>query len=157
MASVIELRLVVSGWQMRIVIGTFSFYSRALSTWRLPTFFANPFTAALNMTLEWKRRFTISNILALITVFIIFRASLKHKLTIKLVGPLKIWPFSRHQTWREKCPNTEFFLGRIFLYSVQTSGNMDQKNLRIWTLFTQWGFKRLAESISGQFTFNISK
>ena len=31
---------------------------------------------------------------------------------------------------REKCPNTEFFLVRIFLYS-------DQKKLRIWTHFTQ--------------------
>ena len=31
---------------------------------------------------------------------------------------------------REKFPNTEFFLVRIFLYS-------DQKKLRIWTLFTQ--------------------
>ena len=33
-------------------------------------------------------------------------------------------------TLREKCPNTEFLLVRIFLYS-------DQKKLRIWTLFTQ--------------------
>ena len=33
-------------------------------------------------------------------------------------------------TLREKCPNTEFFLIGIFLYS-------DQKKLRIWTLFTQ--------------------
>ena len=30
----------------------------------------------------------------------------------------------------EKCPNTEFFLVRIFPYSAQ-------KKLRIWTLFTQ--------------------
>ena len=34
---------------------------------------------------------------------------------------------------REKCPNTEFFLLRIFLYS-------DQKKIRIWTLFTQCQF-----------------
>ena len=32
---------------------------------------------------------------------------------------------------REKCPNTEFFLVRIFLYS-------DQKKLRICTLFAQF-------------------
>ena len=32
-------------------------------------------------------------------------------------------------TLREKCPNTEFFLVLIFLYS-------DQKKIRIWTLFT---------------------
>ena len=40
---------------------------------------------------------------------------------------------------REKCPNTEFFLVRTFLYldSVQIQENMDQKKLRIWTLFTQ--------------------
>ena len=33
-------------------------------------------------------------------------------------------------TLREKCPNTEFFLVRIFPH-------MDQNKLRIWTLFTQ--------------------
>ena len=35
------------------------------------------------------------------------------------------------QTLREKCPNAEFFLVHIFLY-------LDQKNLRIPQLFTQW-------------------
>ena len=49
---------------------------------------------------------------------------------------------------REKCPNKEFFLVRIFLYSdwilrkspfsVQIQENTEQKKLRIWTLFTQW-------------------
>ena len=37
-------------------------------------------------------------------------------------------------TLREKCPNKEFFLVCIFLYS-------DQKKLRIWTLFTQCKFR----------------
>ena len=37
---------------------------------------------------------------------------------------------------REKCPDTKFFLVRIFLYSGQIHGNTDQKKLRIWTLFT---------------------
>ena len=36
---------------------------------------------------------------------------------------------------RERCSNTEFFLVRIFLYSVQIRENTDQKKLRIWTLF----------------------
>ena len=31
-------------------------------------------------------------------------------------------------TLREKCPNTEFFLVRIFLYSVRIQENTDQKN-----------------------------
>ena len=35
------------------------------------------------------------------------------------------------QTLREKCPNTEFFLVRIFGQYTR---------LRIWTLFTQWKF-----------------
>ena len=39
---------------------------------------------------------------------------------------------------REKCPNTEFFLVRIFLYSVQIQENTDQEKLHIWRLFTQW-------------------
>ena len=38
---------------------------------------------------------------------------------------------------REKCPNREFFLTRIFLYSVRIQENTDQKKLRIWALFTQ--------------------
>ena len=37
----------------------------------------------------------------------------------------------------ENCPNTEFFLTRIFLYSVPIQENTDQKKLRIWTLFKQ--------------------
>ena len=39
---------------------------------------------------------------------------------------------------RERCPNTEFFLVRIFLYLFWMQENTDQKKLRIWTLFTQW-------------------
>ena len=39
---------------------------------------------------------------------------------------------------REKCPNTELFLVRIFLYS-------DQKWLNIWTLSTQWCLQRLTD------------
>ena len=37
----------------------------------------------------------------------------------------------------EKYPNTEFFLVRIFLHSVQIQENTDQKNFRIWTFLTQ--------------------
>ena len=37
----------------------------------------------------------------------------------------------RNVTLREKCPNTEFFLVRIFMYSVQIEENTDQKKLRI--------------------------
>ena len=39
---------------------------------------------------------------------------------------------------RKNCPNTEFFLVRIFLYS-------DEKKLCIWTLFTQGNFYRKVE------------
>ena len=38
---------------------------------------------------------------------------------------------------REKCPKTEFFLVRIFLYLDWIQENTDQKKLRIWTFFTQ--------------------
>ena len=37
----------------------------------------------------------------------------------------------------EKWLNTEFFLVRIFLYSVQIQENTDQRKLRIWTVFIQ--------------------
>ena len=40
-------------------------------------------------------------------------------------------------TLREKCPNTELSLVRIFLQSVRIRENTDQNKLRIWTLFTQ--------------------
>ena len=36
---------------------------------------------------------------------------------------------------RDKSPNTEFFLVRIFLYSVQIQENTDHEKLRIWPLF----------------------
>ena len=38
---------------------------------------------------------------------------------------------------REKCPNIEFFLILIFLYSVRIQENTDQKKLRIWKRFAQ--------------------
>ena len=34
---------------------------------------------------------------------------------------------------REKCPNMQFFLVRIFLYSVRIQKSADQKKVRIWT------------------------
>ena len=55
--------------------------------------------------------------------------------------------FSLTRSLREKCPDTEYFLVRIFLYSdlrsksrysVRIQENTDQKKLRIWTLFTPW-------------------
>ena len=38
---------------------------------------------------------------------------------------------------REKRPNAEVFLIGIFLYSIRIQENTDQKELRIWALFTQ--------------------
>ena len=49
---------------------------------------------------------------------------------------------------REKCPNAEFVLVHIFLYSVQIQEKMDQKRLRIWTLFKQCMEMSLAISIT---------
>ena len=39
------------------------------------------------------------------------------------------------QALSEKYPNTEFFLVRIFPYSVRMWENTDQTKLRIWTFF----------------------
>ena len=39
--------------------------------------------------------------------------------------------------------NTEFFLVRVFLYLDWIQENTDKKNLRIWTIFTQWRFLNL--------------
>ena len=40
-------------------------------------------------------------------------------------------------TLREKVPNMEFFLVRIFRYSGWIRESMDQKKLHIWTFFTK--------------------
>ena len=37
----------------------------------------------------------------------------------------------------KKCPNAEFVLVRILLYSVRIQENTDQEKLHIWTIFTQ--------------------
>ena len=52
---------------------------------------------------------------------------------------------------REKCPNPEFFLARIFLYSDWIQENTDQEKLHIWTLSTQW-LIFLKHSIISSFT-----
>ena len=36
---------------------------------------------------------------------------------------------------REKRPNTDFFLVRVFLYSVRIQENAEHIKLRIWELF----------------------
>ena len=71
---------------------------------------------------------------------------------------------------REKCPNKEIFLVRVFLYlieygnlirkslySVRIQENTDQKKLRIWTLFTQCrymvDFKKKAEVFNPSFAW----
>ena len=45
-----------------------------------------------------------------------------------------------------KCPNTEFFLVLIFLYSDWIRENTDQKKLRIWTLHIVVHFQLLFSS-----------
>ena len=68
---------------------------------------------------------------------------------IENIGKTLLFPrFKGVLTLREKCPDTEFYLVRIFHYSdwinlvrkspylVHIRENMDLKKLRIWTLFT---------------------
>ena len=70
---------------------------------------------------------------------------------------------------REKCPNTEFFLVRIFPYSdwirgdsispysVRIHENTYQKKLRIWTLYTQCLFSISWILFFQILNFNISE
>ena len=44
-----------------------------------------------------------------------------------LIQFMKNWLYSQAFALREKCPNTELFLVRIFLYSVQIQENTDQR------------------------------
>ena len=53
------------------------------------------------------------------------------------------------QTLHEKCPKMEFFLVRIFLYSVRIQENTYQEKLRIWTLITQWNILNLGLNPTG--------
>ena len=56
----------------------------------------------------------------------------------KYYPPLIFINDSESEALREKCSNTEFFLVRIFPYSVRIWENTGQKKLRIGTLFMQW-------------------
>ena len=55
----------------------------------------------------------------------------------KYYPPLIFINDSESEALREKCSNTEFFLVRIFPYSVRIWENTGQKKLRIGTLFMQ--------------------
>ena len=54
----------------------------------------------------------------------------------KIMGNIN--PKFLFQSLREKYPRTEFFLVRIFMYSVRLQQDNDRKKPRIWTLFMQW-------------------
>ena len=56
----------------------------------------------------------------------------------KLFHVLAVFFLHKWKALREKCPSTEFFLVRIFLYSDWIQENTDQKKLHIWALFIQW-------------------
>ena len=43
--------------------------------------------------------------------------------------------YFRGLSLREKCPNTELFLTRVFVYSVWIQENTDQKKLRYLDIF----------------------
>ena len=76
--------------------------------------------------------------------------------------------FKPCHTLREKSPNTEFFLVGVFPYldreyadlrskspySVQIQKNTDQKNLRIWTLFTRWWFTKFCDVLISIITWD---
>ena len=91
----------------------------------------------------------------------IYRSMCAHIFSCRLIGPslvpydfiscclsdqssydnsLDIFWYSLIILLLEKCPNTDFSLVRIFLYSVWIQENTDQKKLLIWTLFTQWNY-----------------
>ena len=65
-----------------------------------------------------------------------------------------------------KCPNTDFFLVRVFPYSDWIRRFKDQKKICFWTLFTQWdlpvgflkdGANMLAKPISVLCNLSISQ
>ena len=56
----------------------------------------------------------------------------------------------------EKCPNLRLFLVRIFLYSVQSVENAEQKKLRIWTIFTQCFFRKMQKNSCSKILYRIT-
>ena len=58
-----------------------------------------------------------------------FKDTVKSWSSMLSTGRLKLIKVFRITAW--KCPNTEFFLVRIFLYSGQIQKNIDQKKLHI--------------------------
>ena len=80
-----------------------------------------------------------------------------HKLILQnviqcILNSLSIWLTMRIRalngqnfTLRENCPKTEFFLVRIFLYSVRIQENTDQKKLRIWTVSMHCQFSKIID------------
>ena len=70
----------------------------------------------------------------LLKVYIVFYSCIFRWLICRTWRSEKGYKF---QPLREKCPNTELFQVRFFLYLVRMQENTDQKWLRIWTLFTQ--------------------
>ena len=66
-----------------------------------------------------------------------YRITVREYILESKVTPLKTNNWRVHVSLREKCPNTEFFLIRICLYSAWIRVNTDQKKLLIWTRFTQ--------------------
>ena len=66
--------------------------------------------------------------------------------------------YDHTRSLREKCPNTEFFLVRIFLYLDWMQENTDQKKLHIWRLFTQWfSFKIQVFQVGGPYHIETSQ
>ena len=51
-----------------------------------------------------------------------------------------LWLCSQYLSQCEKCPNTEIFLVRIFLHSVRTQENTDQKKILYWDTFNAVSF-----------------
>ena len=80
-----------------------------------------------------------------------YSAALTKRCNNELIKRKKLRKDNRRiQSLYEKCPNTIFFLLRIFLYSVRTQETTDQKKDRIWSLSTQWIICQISSDAYGQ-------
>ena len=80
-------------------------------------------------------------------------SKIMEKQTSKMSVPVQFFLISL--SLREKCPNTEFFLGRIFPLS-DVFHSTDQKKLRIWTLSRSlFLFRTFCSALSVQKKFRL--
>ena len=119
----------------------------AFSTWLLWLYVADFITKLfLKIPLDYCFLHLFGYSLKRLSKICIVKAPVNKIVQSVLTGSVHFLDHCLYQPLREKCPNAEFFLVRIFLYSdgvnttdysVRKQEITDQEKLRIWTIYSQ--------------------